>query len=445
MAERPFERPEPRRPRHPGLRKAFLITTAVLGVLVTGGSAVSITSIHHFEGVIVKIPVGPSCSGTTCLKNVDPVCINKACNFLVLGSDSRAGLSPDEQSQFGNSTDVQGQRADSIIVVQTDVKHDRTIVLSIPRDLRVEVPGHGTNKINTAFSYGPDVMVQAVEKLTGLHINHYVSVDFVGFQNIVNALGGVPVCVEQPMVDAYSGLNLPKAGCYNLQGAQALAFVRARHVKGDVIPDFSRIARQQLFIRAVIQKSMSIGAITHYPALINSTKKNLVVDANLNLYDLQDLTLRLAELGQQGVDFRVVPARPVEIDGVDYLETVQPQADQLFEKIRKGLDLGSIGKVEEGGPTSPATVDVKVLDANSGGKAQDVLEYLQQAGFAVAPLEEAPPELTKTQILWGHGSGKQEAVVGAYLTTLPALYDNQHTSGSEIVVVIGPNFKGLDL
>src|SRR5439155_9594340 len=138
------------------------------------------------------------------------------CNFLLLGSDSRAGL-----GTLAEQT-VTGQRADTIIVAHVDTEHRHTVVLSIPRDLLVPIPGHGMNKINTAFNYGPDVMVQTVEQLTGLQINHYAEINFTGFQELVDALGGVPVCTKTPLIDQLSHLNLPKAGCYNLHGPQAL-------------------------------------------------------------------------------------------------------------------------------------------------------------------------------------------------------------------------------
>src|SRR5262249_55646945 len=150
----------------------------------------------------------------------------------------------------------------------------------------------------------------------------------------------------------------------NLKGGQALAFVRARHIQGDIIPDFSRIARQQQFIRAVIQKTLSVGAIVHLPALIRAVQKNLVLDKNLDLYSLQDLTSKLTNLGQQGVEFRVVPATPVTIGGVDYVQLIQPNASRLFQRIRLGKPLGNIGRESIGTAISPANVTVQVYDAN---------------------------------------------------------------------------------
>jgi LCP family protein required for cell wall assembly len=431
---------DPHPSRHRGTR-VFLVLVSIIAVLVAVGSGFGIAAIRHVEGQVTKVKVGKGCTGIDCLPSVEPQCIEKACTFLILGSDSRQGLT----GSFGTSTDVIGQRADTILLVQVDAARGRTIVLSIPRDLRVEIPGHGQNKINTAFQYGPDVMVRTVRRLTGLRINHYVQVNFIGFQKLVNALGGAPICIDKAMVDTLSGLRLPHAGCYNLKGAQALAFVRARHIEGDLIPDFSRISRQQQFIRAVIGKTLSLGSVFKLPSLVKAVEKNLVIDENLNLYSLQDLTRRLAALGEKGVTFRVVPAVPVEIGGVSYIQLVQPQASELFDRIRTGRPLGRLGVELAGTPLSPANITVRILDASSNGKAGQVMTYLQKAGFVVLAPEPAPSQYTTSVVLWGRARRKAEQVVLAYLNGLPEKFSRFQTMGVDVVVVIGPDFEGIDI
>src|SRR5262245_4977926 len=317
MGETPSQRP-----RRSRTRSVLLVLAGVLALLIATGSGFAISTIRHVEANIRKVDVGAGCTDPDCLSSVTPECADKVCNFLILGSDSRKGV----PRQFGNTQNSPGQRSDTIMVVTVDPHLNRTVVLSIPRDLRVDIPGYGENKINTAFSHphGANLMVRTVESLTGLQINHYVEVNFLGFESLVNALGGVPVCVNRPLHDTLAGLDLPHKGCYNLKGAQALAFVRARHVEGDNIPDFSRISRQQQFMRALISKSLSAGSLFQLPHLIKAVQNNLILDKNLNLYELQDLTRRLADLGQKDVMFRVVPAVPVEIEGIDYLRLEQP-------------------------------------------------------------------------------------------------------------------------
>jgi LCP family protein required for cell wall assembly len=447
VADEPAPRP-PVPPRRPRRHTVFLVLAGIVPLFVAGGAAAAITGIGHFEQSLTKIDVGRGCQGPTCLRDIETgPCIRKACNFLILGSDSRADIPKNQQGGvIGSSSNITGQRADVIMVVQTDLENKRTVVLSIPRDLLVDIPGHGQGKINTAFSYanGPNLMVKTVENLTGLQINHFVHVNFVGFQSLVNALGGVPICIDKPMVDTYSGLKLSHAGCYNLKGAQALAFVRARHVQGDTIPDFSRIARQQQFTRAIISKVMSAGAILHYPQIVDAVSKDIVVDKRLNLYDLQDLTNRLSKLGQKSVLFRVVPARPEVIDGIDYVVATR-DAEKLFTAIRTGAKkLGTIGVAQYLTDLSPAEISVRIFDDHSNGKAEQVAEYLQKAGFLVEPVEDAPDGLLRNTLYWGHGAGNEQKVFSSYLPTLQQVYDNDVARAREMTVVVGPGFSGLE-
>src|SRR5438093_6178092 len=120
-------------------RTALLVLAGILPLFLAGGSALAITGIHHFEGTLTKVPVGRGCVGDGCLRSIEPgPCVRDACNFLILGSDSRAALPKNEQGGYiGSSKNITGQRSDTIMLVQTDVQNHRTIVLSIPRDLRV--------------------------------------------------------------------------------------------------------------------------------------------------------------------------------------------------------------------------------------------------------------------------------------------------------------------
>jgi LCP family protein required for cell wall assembly len=430
--------PQPSRTR--GTR-VFLVLAGLLALAISVGSGLAIATIRHVEGQITKVGVGRGCTGKDCLPSVEPTCIRKACTFLILGSDSRKGLS----GSFGTADEVKGQRADTIIVVQIDPVLNRTVVLSIPRDLRVTIPGHGQDKINTAFQYGPDMMVRTVSRLTGLRINHYVQVNFIGFQKLINALGGVPICVNRPMVDDLSGLRLPDKGCYNMRGPQALAFVRARHIEGDLIPDFSRISRQQQFIRAVIGKTLSLGSVFQLRSLVRAVESNLVIDENLNLYSLQDLTKRIATLGEEGVTFRVVPAVPVDVGGVSYVQLVQPQASALFERIRSGRALGRFGIEARGTPISPANITVRVYDANSGGKVDQVVAYLQKAGFVVVGPKPAPSVYDTTVLLWSRAHLAQELVVAAYLPGVPIHTDKRAIRGVDAAIIVGADFEGIDI
>jgi LCP family protein required for cell wall assembly len=435
-------------PREPGgplrpsrIGTAFLILAGLLSFLLTAGSAVAIYGIKYFDRQLKTVHINRTDDTSS-----PQQCNKRPCNFLILGSDSRKGLSKKEQQKIGTGPGaVEGQRADTIIVVNVNTAEDRTTVLHIPRDLLVSIPKHGQNKINSAFQYGPNAMVQTVEKLTGLDINHYVQINFAGFEGLVDALGGVDICVNKTLVDPLAGLDLPHAGCYHLNGRRALAFVRARHVEGDTIPDFSRIARQQQFMRAVIDKLLSASALLKNPVgLFNAVKDNLVVDDGLNVYDLQDLTRKLSGLGQGGVLFRVVPAVPQVINGVDYV-VATPGATRLFRRIREGRSPGELGREQALTNLSPATVSVQVYDAGSGGSAAKVADYLERAGFQVRGVAPAPAGLHGSEILYRIATRDQRDVVASYLLDWSTKRSTAavEASGADVVIVVDSNSPGV--
>jgi len=361
-------------------------------------------------------------------------------NVLILGSDSRAGTSKEFQEANGTVSRVPGQRADTIILLHVDPKKGTGIMLSFPRDLRVEIPGRGMDKINSAFEGGPDLMVRTIERFTNLPVNHYVEVNFAGFQKLVNALGGVPVCVNRPLKDTLAYLYIPKPGCYNLNGDQALAFVRARHVEGDVIPDFSRIARQQQFIRALLAKVLSPGSIIRLPLLAKAAVQNLTVDQFLNVIDVTDLARRLQDVGSADVDFRVVPSTPVTIDGVDYVEAVQPQANTLFSRMKHGSRLFNLGK-ELPATELPANITVRVLQAGGDGAA--VTTVLTQSGFDVLSPIQAPASLRATRIVFEEGKEPQAVFVATFLRKLMgnvrvAVAHRGVLRGADVGIVMAP-------
>ena len=436
--------PTPPRSGHPRGRKVFLVLAGALALLIAGGSAFSVQAIHSIDTGLNRIkvvPPGVKCNPQSCLQlPPEPKCFTKICNYLVLGSDSRAGLSKQQQSEFGHSTPGEASRSDTIMFVHLNIPDNHTTIVSIPRDLYVDIPGHGFDKINAAFSYGPGVLVKTVEQLTGMNVNHYVAVNFAGFENLVNAIGGVPVCIDKPMIDHLAGLYLPHPGCYNLKDQQALGFVRARHIVGDLIPDFSRIARQQLFFRAMLSKLISAGSVIHIPALLHAIKHNVVIDQNLNVYALQDLMQRITVVGQAGVDFRAVPAVPFVQNGIDYVRAQQPETSEIFSRIKNNQRLYQLGKELPLTGMSPANIRVQVLDMNSNGRAEKVAEYLSKAGFFLLKIRPAPPSLTHNQVRWAPDMHAQRKTLMQYVHGVHAVMGQTFGPGGAIVVVVGPDF-----
>ena len=173
--------------------------------------------------------------------------------FLLVGSDSRAGLSKAEQKRLGTGSTA-GQRTDTIMLVYVP-PGGKSALISVPRDSYVDIPGHGKNKINAAYAFGgPELLVQTVEQNTRLRIDGYMEIGFGGFVNIIDALGGIRMCLPKAIKDHDSHIDLPK-GCQTLSGVEALGYVRMR--KADPLGDLGRVQRQREMLAAIAKKAAS--------------------------------------------------------------------------------------------------------------------------------------------------------------------------------------------
>ena len=222
----------------------------------------------------------------------------KGGNYLVIGSDTRAFIANTaDKKAFGG--DEGGQRSDTMMVVHVEPNAKRTLVVSFPRDLWVDIPGVGMSKINAAFNSGPDTVIATMKKNFGIDINHFVEVDFKSFQGIVDAIGSVPVYLPYPARDEKTGLYVPVAGCVSLNGKAALAYARsrgmqyyslpkARWYKADAVPDIDRIKRQQEFLRRLV--GVAVAQSLDDPVTANDVAgevlKNLTIDDGLSKSDI---------------------------------------------------------------------------------------------------------------------------------------------------------------
>jgi LCP family protein required for cell wall assembly len=368
-------------------------------------------------------------------------CPQSGCNFLLLGSDSRTGLSKSQQTAFGTNKDIGGsQRSDTIMVVHVPPGNQQATILSFPRDLWVHIPGHGVDKINAAFEGGvngdgPQVVASTVTKLSGLRISHWMYVDLSKFEGLVNALGGVHMCVPSPMYDPLTSLHITKAGCYNFDGATALAYVRTRHWTAtpggpecDVIGDFARIGRQQQFLRAVFAKLLSPGELLHVEHLVPQLLHNLVVDPHMDLANMAYLVGQLRGLTTGAADFRTVPTKVGSVNVPQYsfplsiVKPVEPQASDLFHRILNNQPLGDLGKEQQDTPPSPANISVQVFDHASNGTAQSALKTLTDSGFlaptTVSPYTTLKKPVKGSVLLYRKSAQPMADVVSGYLPGL---------------------------
>ncbi len=266
----------------------------------------------------------------------------KPFTMLLVGSDSRAALAANNpgNAQFGSAAETPGQRSDTIILARIAPATRQVEILSLPRDLWVNIPGLGQNRINAAFDSGPNLLIQTIQQDLNIPVNHFVEVNFDTFQAITDAVGGVKFYFPTPAKDAYSLLNVPAPGCVLLTGSQALGFVRSRHYEYyqngywhfEAQSDLARIQRQQAFIKKMLEKAQ--GEFTNPIALndvIGGITKNLTVDSGFSTSLLLDLAKDFRSVNPSTIATITLPNYPyTTAGGADVLGLQQPQAAQTI-------------------------------------------------------------------------------------------------------------------
>ncbi len=259
--------------RRPGRWIKIIAGLVVLILLVSAGLYFYLDSQLHRQNVLINYPNRPAASAGS--------------NWLITGSDSRQGLTRAQERQYSTGRGIGGHRSDTIMLLHIPSNGTRAVLVSLPRDSYVPIPGHGYNKINAAYSLGgPKLLAETVQNLTGLRIDHYMGVGFGGFVGVVDAVGGVRMCLPGPLRDKASGLNL-KAGCQTLSGGEALSYVRDRHDFAN--QDLQRIQDQRLFVKSLLSKLTSTGTMLNPFASVPAafgTVGALTVDSGTHLYQL---------------------------------------------------------------------------------------------------------------------------------------------------------------
>ncbi len=279
-----------RRARH---QRALLLVFSAMSalVLLAAGSAWALTSyIGHGVGRVNAGTAGTPSSGPL--------------NILVAGVDVRSGLTPHQQAELHVGHAV-SSNSDTLMLVHVPADHRYVQVVSLPRDSWVAIPGHGMNKINSAFGLGgPALMVRTVEQDTGLTVNDYIEVNFLGFVKVIDALGGVDVCLPFAVDDPYSGLHLT-AGVHHVNGITALEFARDRH--SFALSDLARIGDQQQLLASMLSEAVSSGTLANPIKLarfLSATVAAVKVDQGLNVDSLAN---QLRGIRPSDVTFTTVP------------------------------------------------------------------------------------------------------------------------------------------
>jgi LCP family protein required for cell wall assembly len=263
-------------------------------------------------------------------------------NVLVMGSDTREG----EGNNIDNLTGG-GQRSDTTILLHVSADRKRAYGISIPRDSLVTrpecknpdgepIPGGTDVMWNEAFSVGgPACTIQQFEQITGVYIDHYVVVDFAGFEDMVDAIDGVEVCIPEDITDPSHGINIP-AGTREIRGREALNYVRARYTLGDG-SDIGRISRQQAFIASMVNKVKSANVLARPDRLVRfleAATKSLTLDKGLsNIAKIADLALQFQDTGLDKIQFITVPWEYDQREEFRGRVSWLPQADEVWRKI----------------------------------------------------------------------------------------------------------------
>ncbi|MGP4112981.1 LCP family protein [Streptomyces sp. 4N509B] len=269
-------------------------------------------------------------------------------NVLVIGTDSREGLSQAERTRYSLGGEA-CHCADTVMLLHLSADREHASVVSLPRDSYAELPAHTVestgerheahpDKLNAALAHGgPALMVRTVEQLTELRVDHYLEVDFSSFLRAVDEVGGVDVCTTRPLRDAYSGLDLP-AGSHRLDGETALAYVRARHVDGTA--DLGRIERQQRFLAAFLDRVASSGVLLS-PGRLSGTATALLrsvrADPAFGAERMLDVAGALRRLASDGVAFASVPLGDTDrrVAGIGSTVTWdEEEAAEVFDALR---------------------------------------------------------------------------------------------------------------
>ena len=372
-------------------------------------------------------------------------------NVLLVGSDSREGLTDEEQLDLG-AADVGGERADTLILAHIDPEENTVVMVQFPRDLYVPIYGDGTNKINGALAGGAEQLVRTVEGFTHVPIHHYAQVNIAGFRDLVDAIGGVDVCIPDPIpFDSNTGIEvLPEeVGMVHFDGERALRFVRSRNF---TTGDFERMQNQQKFVAAAVDKIMSAGTFLN-PARIWSLYRaagdNLKVDEGTTVRKLVNIAERLQSFDPQRYEAYISPH--LGITNNEAGSVILPDYETmkiLFRAIRRNLTPSLADGVP--GQVSPGDVRVAVVntttDPNAGVAAAEALKTATNiAGRSVeitsiTSVEPEPGEPAQTIVRYAATASLAGQLVAAAIPNA-GLEQTRAVEGADVQVFVGEEFS----
>jgi len=351
-----------------GISIAVLAISAI-SALAFGTVTASINKIDVFSGIDKR-----------------PEKKSTAMNYLLVGSDTREGLSKAELKalRVGSVATAAGKRSDTMLLVHVSRARDKAVMISIPRDTFALIPEHTSksgklipavySKINSAFNWGgAPLLIQTIEEMTDLKIDHYIEINFAGFARIVDSIGGVEICTKKDIDDPKSHLVL-EAGVHTLNGIESLKYVRTREFDG--MGDLGRMQRQQAFMSAVLRKATSAGVLLNpvtMTSFINSSLSAVTTDSELKNSDLIALAKQMKSLSTSSVRTLTVPLSNLNYysNGVTSAVLWDPVlAPQLWTRLRE--DQAVVDEVVASpSPSSTKSPSVEIIDKFKTRTAED--------------------------------------------------------------------------
>jgi LCP family protein required for cell wall assembly len=434
------------------------IAFVVVAVITTGVvAAANVIENNKFSSIDrIKLPDN----------TLAPVTPGAPANYLIVGSDTRKFVAnAAEERAFGPND--HGPLSDVMMVVHLVPAQGTAFVVSFPRDTYVDIPGHGRNLLNAAYAFGgPALLINTFQQAFHIPIQHYLAVDFVGFEKIVNTIGHVKIYFPTAARDFYTGLY-QGAGCSSLDGVQALAYARSRHYAiprdgvthpdpnnrddwvEDPRADLDRIKRQQYFLRSLGQTALDHGASNPFTAnrLADAAVGSLTADSGLSNREIKSLVRTFRGLDPATVEMTTLP---VAADGA-HLTVQYPEAQPLINRLKDlSVPLQQLPQLAD-----PSKVRVVTVDASGvKGRATELQAKLTSRGFIDGGAGDASDSnFPKTQVRYAPGKAADGLTVALYLGTSNVVeaasttlrFGDQRLNG-DVIVVIGrdyPDLRGL--
>jgi LCP family protein required for cell wall assembly len=380
-------------------------------------------------------------------------------NYLVVGSDTREFVANElEREAFGDATSEGGRRSDTIMVLHVEPRAQRTLVVSIPRDLWVNIPGHGYSKINAAYNYGPQTLIDTLKANFDIDINHYIELNFISFVGLVNTLGTVPVYVPYEARDSYTGFGLPNGGCWPLDGELSLAWVRSRYleyrdprsgrwVPADIVPDIGRIGRQQDFMRrlAAIAVTKSLANPLTANSVADEVIRNMKVDDAFDrraIFALIDAFRTLNPDDTSALNFQTMPWKTgPRQGGQDVLYADMAAAAPLVERLR------TFDTRPRPAP-DPATIRVRIVNASGrAGLGLAAQRRFEELGFVVTEVLEHPSGRSDDNVVrYATGQLDKAKLLLRYVEPIAALsLGDAVVPNADVEVILGRSFTGIQV